>query len=434
MSVVDLTVSGIVEGGETVISALGKMWRQGTNSFGLEINDFVYINSTLVGVAGLGEIAVSTDGGETFGADISNNHTGGIFAVESGDGILLAAGKQISKSANNGATWSALIANAFTTNNDFIYGLAYDYNSKIWVAVGEASTSALYSIDAGATWTAPSTPPTDGLLGVSYVGNSTFVAVTQTDGNVWISTDSGDTWAESEVDAYAVLGWSVAFGDGVVIAVFSENPVSGTWWIYRSVDRGQSWVKVATETNLSAIRSAYEAGVFFCGWTSSRDGGQNFARETLYDTPYGYPVAPRAVGYDPVAAKLVIGDASGNTYFSKWLEAGAGIVEQGSNANGEYVIFSSGLQICWQQGISFSSFSVGNVAIGTFGWSYYHKTIAGQTFPAAFASAPFVAGSTESATTFIQTHVITATSFANTAISSSSATQTGGYIAIGQRA
>lgn len=69
--------------------------------------------------------------------------------------------------------------------------------------------------------------------------------------------------------------------------------------------------------------------------------------------------------------------------------------DYGSNANGEYVIFSSGLQICWASLTGQTNATIRNVNIGTYGWSYYLDSHT-WTFPKTFATAPkvYAGGST----------------------------------------
>jgi hypothetical protein len=69
---------------------------------------------------------------------------------------------------------------------------------------------------------------------------------------------------------------------------------------------------------------------------------------------------------------------------SDWLEAGSGIVEQGSNTNGHYVRFSSGLQECWGA-VAVDTSTLVNTNVGTYGWSYYSGNTA-VTFAAGFAT------------------------------------------------
>lgn len=63
------------------------------------------------------------------------------------------------------------------------------------------------------------------------------------------------------------------------------------------------------------------------------------------------------------------------------LEAGSGIIEQGTNSNGSYVIFSSGLQVCWliDTGVDDCNNASGNV---------YRTDSNVWTYPAVFSAAP----------------------------------------------
>lgn len=72
---------------------------------------------------------------------------------------------------------------------------------------------------------------------------------------------------------------------------------------------------------------------------------------------------------------------------TSWTWIGGHIV--GSNSNGKYVLFSSGLQVCWCDEFAVNLSSTANQNIGTYGWSYYYNTAA-VTFPKEFGSAPVV--------------------------------------------
>jgi hypothetical protein len=69
---------------------------------------------------------------------------------------------------------------------------------------------------------------------------------------------------------------------------------------------------------------------------------------------------------------------------SDWLEAGAGIVEQGSNSNGNYIRFSSGIQICYMR--IAESARIDN----PWGGIYVCDIIAGSVYPKAFSALPSV--------------------------------------------
>lgn len=69
-----------------------------------------------------------------------------------------------------------------------------------------------------------------------------------------------------------------------------------------------------------------------------------------------------------------------------------GIIERGSNANGEYVKFADGTMICTMSGtFPLSGYSLVNVDIGAHGWSFYANTT-NNTLPIAFASTPAFSG------------------------------------------
>src|SRR5690606_11981997 len=99
------------------------------------------------------------------------------------------------------------------------------------------------------------------------------------------------------------------------------------------------------------------------------------------------------MAYDPTIPALnnYIGDDIPKIMANFAELAGSRIVEMGSNANGTYVRWENGLQVCWHQaneGVqSFSQsgalYTVGGTSPQDFVWTY----------PAAFAQTPIATGS-----------------------------------------
>lgn len=101
-----------------------------------------------------------------------------------------------------------------------------------------------------------------------------------------------------------------------------------------------------------------------------------------------YPAAVRYRGTDGVwrAAEALLGRLNivGTVSRAGGLPTGA-IIERGSNANGDYIRWADGTQICWQ----LSDVLTGSTASGTLFLSNVHS----WTFPAAFNAAPIVQAS-----------------------------------------
>ena len=135
------------------------------------------------------------------------------------------------------------------------------------------------------------------------------------------------------------------------------------------------------------------------------------------------------------AKDLIIKPATGGKIMAGLLgwEIGAGIVEQGSNANGEYVRFSNGAQWCWRGGITglASTSLLASFFGSTSGNSWWGDNQ--MTFAAAFlaGTAPAVASMSSARATSSGTE--NATGFKlRCAHSSSFANHAGNYIAIGR--
>lgn len=89
----------------------------------------------------------------------------------------------------------------------------------------------------------------------------------------------------------------------------------------------------------------------------------------------------RTTGSDTVVAQAIVGTVSQ----SGGTPTGA-IVEQGSGANGNYVRFADGTQICWHQ---LDTTAAGNTSTAT-GSLFWQNADTTWTFPAAFSATPVV--------------------------------------------
>ena len=317
-----------------------------------------------------------------------------IHTIEYGGGVVVAAasGGQIARSADNGSSWGSLISNPFLTDN--IRSLAY--GNGVWVAVTEGNRVAR-STDGGVSWGSLITNPFDGSNPIYTVGYGDGVFVAMADGaGTARSIDSGVTWGALITNPLSPTDVrTVAYGDGVWVAVADAGKLT------RSSDGGITW---GTQVY----------------------GAQGFSQ------PYGASASFRGVTYADkrfLFSGLLTGSA-GITATSDYLEAGSGIVEQGSNANGEYVIFSSGLQMCWHSESNTHS-TIRNNNIGTYGWSYYLDQYT-WTLPKAFGVAPKAFCSATNAAGAIQATTTTTVTYAG--YSAASALRVHQLFAIGQRA
>ena len=198
---------------------------------------------------------------------------------------------------------------------------------------------------------------------------------------------SGGGVADAFVSGFFQAGESVLSSPGLIWREATDSFGADT---IRGVAYGGGlWVAVGTS---GAIARSIDGDVW-----GSRTYGDNAVSQ-----PFGSDGWFLGVAYSQVAGRFVAcgylnSDNSGLIAYSDYLEAGSGIVEQGSNSNGHYVRFSSGVQWCWHN-VSVAMTTIRNQNIGTYGWSYYLDTQT-WTFPKPFVSttglAAFCSGSSQ---------------------------------------
>jgi photosystem II stability/assembly factor-like uncharacterized protein len=306
-------------------------------------------NGVFVATATHGKLGRSTDNGATWGSLIGNpfSATYGIYAIAFGNGVFIAgtAGSQLARSTDNGASWGSLITNSFTQGiNSIAYG------NGTFVAVGGSGQIAR-STDNGATWGGLVSNPagTNALRGVAF-GNGVFIAVGDT-GTVMFSIDSGATWvlvSGSNNPFSTKQIYAVAFGNGLFQAVTSDG------YTARSIDLGLSWgVKYGDSSTLTVLATL------------------------------GYSVCITSNGRVVIAGRDTV--SSLPIAYSDYVEAGAGIVESGSNSNGSWIKFADGTMECW---------GLTGQIMTTTGWGggLYYSAYVYFNLPATFIEDPLIVG------------------------------------------
>ncbi len=186
------------------------------------------------------------EGGAVMALAVSGAH---LFVGTEGGGVF--------RSADNGASWSAVNA-----------GLATGSVKAFAVRGGNlfAGTGAgvFLSTDDGANWTAVNSGLTSGVFALAVSGTNLFAG---TDGNgVFVSTDNGTSWttANSGLTPNAVYA----------LAVSGTNLFAGTSdGVFRSADNGASWsaasagltsmyIQAMAVTGTNIIAGTYRGGVF----------------------------------------------------------------------------------------------------------------------------------------------------------------------------
>ena len=407
MSVVDLTVSGFVQTGESAISSPGLIWNRETHPFGTGIatgiNGVSFGNTTLVAVGAMGRIALSTDSGDSWGSLISNPFTTNfISAVRFGANTFIASGQggTIARSIDNGVTWGSLISNPF--GSSFVHGLAF--GDTVWVAVS-SETKLARSADGGVTWGSLITQPFGPAIFEVAYGDGVFIAVggASPNGEIARSTDGGVTWGSLITNPFTAAILDIHFNDGVWIAVGQGGEMA------KSLDGGVTWGRlIANDFGSSDIRGIWAGDNIWVAVADdakiarSTDGGDNWGAGVYGDQPISQPFGTDGLFRDItftagirgrrfVLVGSLLSVSSGIIATSDYLEAGAGIVEQGSNANGEYVIYSNGLQLCRIKNQSISMANTFDANIGIYGWSFtLPASNPTWTYPAAYGVPPFV--------------------------------------------
>jgi hypothetical protein len=253
----------------------GVSWSLVTTPFGsYNVNGIAAGNGVLVAVGDHGEIARSTDNGNTWGSLITNNFgTNSIVCVAFGKGIFVAADASgnVSVSSNNGVTWSAL-----TNLGSFIIrGIATDGLGN-WIAITTAGASYV-SVNNASSWSL------GGATGLSSTGN---LCVTFGSG-VWIaagwngssvpsiakSSNTGTSWSVVTISTALGILQSPCFGASriVVGSLYGD--------IYYSDDLGATWHTSGSPGVISIRGIAYGNQTFVTNntaWSSWLSYGKSY--------------------------------------------------------------------------------------------------------------------------------------------------------------
>jgi hypothetical protein len=351
-NVLDLFISGRVFARDSLLSAPGRFFFKATSTpFGVNaIFAIAYGNGVFVAVTGDGTIARSTDGGVTWGSLIANPFgVSAIYAIAYGNGVFVAAttDDKIARSTDGGVTWGSLIANPF--GGSPVVAIAYGNG----VFVAETSDSKIArSTDGGVTWGSLIANPFGGspFVAIAY-GNGVFVATT-TDGKIARSTDGGVTWGSLIANPFGGSTiYAIAYGNGVFVATTTDGKIA------RSTDGGVTWGSLIANPfgGSPVIAIAYGNGVFVAGTSDSKiarslDVGLTWGIK-YGDSSIAIVLSTRinCIATDGNGRFVIGGHDSSNIpiAYSDYVEAGAGIVESGSNSNGSYVQFADGTMVCY---------------------------------------------------------------------------------------
>ncbi len=179
-----------------------------------------------------GEIARSTDGGQTWGSLITNQSISHIRSLAYGDGVFIAGcnNGDILRSADGGATWQSVSSNP--VGEGYIGSItcgAYD-GVKVFVAKGGDRTI-IRSVDQGLTWEKIDLSgvygPYGHIMGVAY-GDGVFVAVGD---QIARSADSGRNWTLVDTSGTNIFTsgnylLTAAFGNGTFVATGLDGMIA----------------------------------------------------------------------------------------------------------------------------------------------------------------------------------------------------------------
>jgi photosystem II stability/assembly factor-like uncharacterized protein len=307
------------------------------------------------------DIYRSDDGGEHWSTKIVGaQNTCVTDLVLDGDGALFATHMDagLLKSTDGGATWTAVLPNTETGFNPAMTGHFWNFaiaqvaettyyyvTSDPWTPVVEEQKDlpvfgnpvgygqVLRSND-GLTWTSVFTSTQSagwmggGMLGLAVDPNqSSTLYITQDGGQVFKSTDNGDTWAptDGQPDDNSFT-YALAVDDSG--RLFAGTLLGGLW---RSTDGGMSWENVLPDLgsvfHLLAVPGAIYASGDDGNLYRSVDGGDTWER--LTDSPSvddgdGVGNMGRVIAVDPSDANRILFSRT-DTWHNA--DAGSGLVE-----------------------------------------------------------------------------------------------------------
>lgn len=346
-NLLDLFISGRLFARDSVLSALGRFWFASTQSASYGIIAIAYGDATWVAM-NAAEVMTSSDG-ISWGSPIASPPAGALAHIGYGNGIFIIGdlAGHIYRSTDDGATWGSAVTNPF--GGDAIHCLKY--GNGVWLAMAGNGKLAR-SIDDGVSWGSLITNPmyTDSVvIDTAVYAQSVWLMggnpKSGSAGYLSMSTDNGLTW--SAVITNPIFGTiiGIEYGNNVFIAAGQGGGVA------RSVDGGLTWGSLITTpfTATNFVAPKYASGIWLLGNASgevarSLDGGLTWGIRYGDDSTLTL-LSGGVKALETDGSIFVIGgDDSGADYiqFSNYVEAGAGIVDSGSNSYGSWVKFANG--------------------------------------------------------------------------------------------
>jgi len=274
------SATGFIAGGDGSSSATmlkttdsGATWSSISMPFAYEMYTLYFLDSSTGFTGGLyGYMARTTDGGSTWqqiGTTV-NDEVYGIYFSDANNGVLACShGNYISSDA--GSNWTE------TFYNDEYYprALSFPGGSSTGYTFG-AGGHILKTSDDGNTWSTPFAATLRGLMAIDFVNEYQGMAVGNT-GTAIYTSDAGLSWTALTTDETYYDLEDVAYVDPSTAYAVSSN---GT--VYKTEDTGASWTPLTTAVtdNLYGIYALSPSEIIATGYwgvvTKTTDGGSSW--------------------------------------------------------------------------------------------------------------------------------------------------------------
>lgn len=158
------------------------------------------------------------------------------------------------KSVDGGDTWNPT-GLTFSISQQTRIGSLHIINNNTQVVLAATRMGIYKSTDGGATWTNKQFGPFNIIVSSKAQPNVLYAGTSGSQGRIWRSKDSGDTWTllTSVLPTNGVNRVELAVTDqdsNYVYAVFSESGTSSFAGLYQSTDGGDSWTLKSSSPNI----------------------------------------------------------------------------------------------------------------------------------------------------------------------------------------
>ena len=269
--------------------------------------------STIIAGTSEGSIQISHDSGLTWDAELARRFGAAFEAVTvSSNGMNMAVASQdgdIWTSADSGSTWTDRIL----SGSNHWFALAASSDGSRLVAGTDFGTL-IESLDFGATWSEISIPGEHGWFDIAMSSDGQkIIASDYPSQRIFISSDWGISW-QVHLEGMPVAGVTSS-SDGTNLAVgivggdiFTSSD-SGQTWVDRTNSGSRLWVSLSSSYDGSTII----AGIVGAGVYLSRDYGQTWSQQTwLGEGPW------LALASNNEGSKIIVG-SFGGSYLSTYL-------------------------------------------------------------------------------------------------------------------